>query len=196
MNMNRQQNNRTIAITHDHTMYGLAARRKQGERAVFSQYYAPEFVRGGVNVIGWVAGGDPPFFSIDNDHAWSGTLELLDMLWQEAEECRDSLVICLNFQDMERAVEEGKIALFITIEGGLALEQGERSNSVMNLRTLHQSGVRSLQLVGQGWNQLMVSQGAHPAPSSGLSAVGKEIVREMNRLGMVINLSQFGAGFS
>lgn len=41
----------TVAITHDHSMYGLAARRTRGERAVFSSHYAPLFRQGGVDVI-------------------------------------------------------------------------------------------------------------------------------------------------
>ncbi len=44
----------TVVIAHDHAMYSLAARRSQGERAVFSNYYAPLARRGGVNVIGLV----------------------------------------------------------------------------------------------------------------------------------------------
>ena len=45
-------------------MYGLAARRSQGERAVFSRHYAPLVRQGGVDVIGMVIGGDPPLLGI------------------------------------------------------------------------------------------------------------------------------------
>jgi hypothetical protein len=90
----------TIAITHDHSMYGLAARRMRGERAVFSTHYMPLFRQGGVDVIGWVVGGDPPFFGIENNNPWWGSLELLDMIWKEAEESQDTLAICLNYQDI------------------------------------------------------------------------------------------------
>jgi hypothetical protein len=50
----------TVVIAHDHIMYGLAARRSRGERAVFSNTYASLIRKGGVNVIGLVVGGDPP----------------------------------------------------------------------------------------------------------------------------------------
>ncbi|MBI9045292.1 MAG: membrane dipeptidase [Anaerolineaceae bacterium] len=177
------------AITHDHSMYGLAARRTRGERAVFSRHYAPLFRQGGVNVIGWVVGGDPPFFAIENNNPWWGSLELLDMLWQEAEESHDTLAICRNFQEIDNALAEDKIAIFITMEGAAALGEGLYPESLINLRTLYRLGLRSLQIVGQDWNQLIDVAEKHPHPSKGLTSFGKSVVREMNRLGMVIDLS-------
>ena len=94
--MHKYHKQATVAIIHDHTMYGLAAKRTRGERAVFSRHYAPLIRQGGVNIIGWVVGGDPPFFGIDNNNSWWGSLELIDMLWKEAEESQDTLAICLN----------------------------------------------------------------------------------------------------
>jgi len=170
-------------------MYGLAARRMLGERAVFSKHYAPLIRQGGVNVIGWVIGGDPPFFGIENDNPWWGSLELLDMLWKEAQESQDTLSICLNCQDIEDAVAADKIALLITMEGGAALEEGLYPESLINLRVLYRLGLRSLQFVGQDWNQLTDARGEHPSPTKGLTAFGKNVVREMNQLGMVIDLA-------
>jgi membrane dipeptidase len=187
--MHKLHKNTTVFITHDHTMYSLAARRMRGERAVFSNHYAPLIRQGGVNVIGWVIGGDPPFFGIENDNPWWGSLELLDMLWKEAEESQDTLAICLNCQDIEDAVAEGKIALLITMEGGATLEEGLYPESLINLRILYRLGLRSLQFVGQDWNQLTDSSEEHPAPTKGLTSFGKNVVREMNQLGMVIDLA-------
>ena len=177
------------AITHDHTMYSLASRRQRGERAVFSRHFAPLIRQGGVDLIGWVVGGDPPFFGIDNDNPWWGSLALLDMLWQEAEESQDTLAICLNYQDIENAVAEGKIAILITMEGGLPLEEGSYPESLVNLRTLYRLGLRSLQFVGQDWNRLTDASEEHPHPTKGLTPFGKNVVREMNRLGMLIDLA-------
>ncbi|MFC2026174.1 dipeptidase [Chloroflexota bacterium] len=179
----------TVAITHDHTMYSLAARRRRGERAVFTTHYAPLIRQGGVNVIGWVVGGDPPFFGIENNNPWWGSLALLDMLWQEAEESHDTLAICLNCQDIDNAVAEGKIAIIITMEGGAALGEGLFPESLVNLRTLYRLGLRSLQFVGQDWNQLTDAIDEHPNPSKGLTSFGKNTIREMNQLGMVIDMA-------
>ncbi len=178
-----------VAIIHDHTMYGLAARRMRGERAVFSKYYAPLIRQGGVNVIGWVVGGDPPLFGIENDNPWWGSLELLDMLWKEAEESQDTLAICLNYLDIEDAVAEGKIAVLITMEGGAALEEDPYPESMVSLRILYRLGLRSLQLVGQDWNKMTDASEEHPFPSKGLTSFGKNVIQEMNQLGMVIDLA-------
>jgi membrane dipeptidase len=177
----------TVAITHDHTMYSLAKRRKAGEKAVFLNHYAPIIRKGGVNVIGWVIGGDPPFFGINSDDAWWGTLELLDMIWQEAEESEDVLAICKNCSEIDQAVSAGKVAILLTMEGGMALNDG--SNPLIKLRTLYRLGLRSFQFVGQDWNNLITASREHPIPSNGLSSLGKEIVREMNNLGMIIDTS-------
>lgn len=177
----------TVAITHDHTMYSLAKRRRQGERAVFSRHFAPLIRQGGVNVIGWVVGGDPPFFGIENQNAWWGSIELLDMIWQEADESQDTLAICLNVQDIYNAVSAGKIGIILTMEGGFALFEGVDPNPLVNLRMLYRLGLRSLQFVGQGWNHLIDANQEHPSPSKGLTTLGKEIVQEMNHLGMLID---------
>ena len=136
--MRSLHNELTVALTHDHTMYGLAARRKQGETAVFSNHYAPLFRQGGVNVVGWVMGGDPPFFGIENDNPWWGSMELLDMVWREAEESKDDLAICTNAQDIEDAVAADKIALILTMEGAFPLEEGP--DPLISLRMLHRLG--------------------------------------------------------
>jgi len=177
----------TVALTHDHTMYGLAARRRQGEKAVFSRHYAPQFREGGVNVVGWVMGGDPPFFAIENDNPWWGSMELLDMLWREAEESQDTLAICLNCQDIEHAIAAEKIAFILTMEGAFPLQEGP--DPLTSLRVLHRLGLRSLQFVGQDWNLLTDSSEEHPHPTQGLTSFGKTVVQEMNRLGMVIDLA-------
>ena len=177
----------TVAIIHDHTMYSLAKRRNHGEKAVFSRYYAPEFRSGGVNVVGWVIGGDPPFFGIENKNAWWGSLELIDMIWQEADESKDSLTICTNCHDIERTVSEGKIAIILMMEGGFALNNDKNHDPLMKLRILYQLGLRSFQFVGQDWNTLINATRNHPFPSQGLSSSGKSVVREMNKLGMIID---------
>jgi membrane dipeptidase len=188
MNASKLHEQAIVALTHDHTMYGLATHRKRGERAVFSSTYAPLVRQGGVNVIGWVVGGDHPLFGVESNDPWQGTLALIEMIRQEQQESVDSLAICLNSQDIDRALTLGKIAIILTVEGGKALCHGP--DPLNNLQTLYTLGVRSLQLIGQGWNCLAkVGSTSHPDPSKGLTPLGKVIVQEMNRLGMLIDLA-------
>jgi membrane dipeptidase len=178
----------TVVIAHDHTMYGLAARRSRGERAIFTNTYAPLMRKGGVNVIGLVIGGDPPLLGIESADPWWGSLTLLDMLWREAEESCDTLAICLNGQDIDEALAGRKIAVLATMEGGLALGAGPHPASLVPLRALYRLGLRSLQFVGQSWNDLTDASG-EAWSSKGLTPFGKDVVREMNCLGMVIDVA-------
>jgi membrane dipeptidase len=132
-------------------------------------------------------GGDPPFFAIENGNPWWGSMELLDMLWLEAEESKDTLAICLNCQDIEDAVAAEKITLILTMEGAFPLQEGP--DPLASLRVLYRLGLRSLQVVGQDWNLLTDSSEEHPHPTQGLTPLGRSVVQEMNRLGMLIDLS-------
>ena len=75
------------------------------------------------------------------------------------------------------------------MEGGVALEEGLYPESLVNLRILYRLGLRSLQFVGQDWNRLTDASEEHPYPSKGLTSFGKNVVREMNQLGMVIDMA-------
>jgi membrane dipeptidase len=184
----------TVVVAHDHTMFGLAAQRIQGERAVFTNQYAPQIHKGGVDVIGLVIGGDRPRLGNGPVDPWWGSVALLDMLWQEAEESSDTLKICLSYQDIDAAAAEGKIAALLTMEGALPVQEGPFPESLVNLRMLYRLGLRSLQFLGQGWNRIFDAPasawtGSGQTRSEGLTPFGVDVVREMNRLGMVIDLA-------
>lgn len=85
--------------------------------------------------------------------------------------------------DLEALQERGHVAAFVACEGGDCLEgRPER------LERMYADGVRSLQLVHYARNELGDLQTAEPQ-HDGLSAVGREVVREMNRLGMLIDVA-------
>jgi membrane dipeptidase len=85
--------------------------------------------------------------------------------------------------DVERIVASGKLAMPLAIEGGHAIE-----NSLETLREFHELGVSSMTLthnVTHDW----ADSGADEARWGGLNDLGREVVREMNRLGMVVDVS-------
>lgn len=84
--------------------------------------------------------------------------------------------------DIEQAGEQGKIASLLGIEGGHAIE-----NSLGALRMFHALGVRYMTLTHSQSNDWADAAGQDG--HNGLTAFGREVIREMNRLGMLVDLS-------
>jgi membrane dipeptidase len=97
----------------------------------------------------------------------------------------DRLLFATTAADVRRAKREGKVAILIGVEGGHAIE-----GSLDRLRDLHAHGVRYLTLT---WNNGLPwagsSIGAGGTSTGGLTEFGRDVVREMNRLGMLVDLS-------
>jgi membrane dipeptidase len=97
----------------------------------------------------------------------------------------DRLLLATTAADVRRARAAGKIAILIGVEGGHAIE-----SSLDRLRDLHARGVRYLTLT---WNNGLAwagsSMGEGGTRTGGLTDFGREVVREMNRLGMLVDVS-------
>jgi membrane dipeptidase len=97
----------------------------------------------------------------------------------------DRLRFATTAADVRRAKRDGKVAILIGVEGGHAIE-----SSLERLRELHGRGVRYLTLT---WNNGLPwagsAMGAGGSRTGGLTDFGREVVREMNRLGMLVDIS-------
>lgn len=171
---------------HNHFMIGLDPLRTTGERGVFSAKYAPEFKKGGVNVITAVVGADTPSCCAFSDNLQWGTFRVLNSLLQESEESCDTMKVCVSYQEISETVEAGKIACIMGIEGGRPLEGKSNYDSLDILQILYKLGLRQVQLCDFGRNRL--GDGLSTACThGGLTPFGMEVVREMNRLGMIVD---------
>ena len=97
----------------------------------------------------------------------------------------DRLLFATTAADVRRAKAEGKIAILIGVEGGHAIE-----GSLDRLRDLYQRGARYLTLTwnnGNAWAGSSIGEGN--TRTGGLTPFGRDVVREMNRLGMLVDLS-------
>lgn len=110
-------------------------------------------------------------------------VQLIDILYGQAEKYTDFMSICRNYIEIKQAFEEKKVAAIISIEGAEAL-QGELSA----LRMYYRLGVRSICLTWNCRNEIADSC-RDDASGGGLSEFGREVVAEMNRLGMLIDVS-------
>ncbi|MFE5515458.1 dipeptidase [Streptomyces sp. NPDC056529] len=121
------------------------------------------------------------------DDAVSATLEQIDAVDQLLERYAADLAPALTADDMEAARKQGRIASLKGAEGGHSI-----NNSLATLRALHALGVRYMTLTHNDNNDWADSATDDPGVG-GLSAFGRQVVREMNRSGMLVDLSHVAA---
>ena len=93
------------------------------------------------------------------------------------------LQLCLSGQDILAAKQAGKFGVLLSVEGGHAME-----DSLLKLQAFYEVGVRSLTLTWNNANNWADSS-AEPPRHSGLTPFGHDVIREMNRLHMLIDIS-------
>ncbi len=117
----------------------------------------------------------------------ASVLKQIDVVYRLVERYPDDLEIALTAADVRRVHASGKIASMMGIEGGHAIE-----DSLAVLRMLYQLGARYMTLTHSDalrWADSATDEPRH----GGLTPFGKEVVREMNRLGMLVDLSHVSA---
>jgi membrane dipeptidase len=173
---------------HCHLTKELIGKRDQGERQVFKNYYLPLFNQVGIRVLLLIIGGDNNANVKGSDLMLWGALEVIDYVYQEFEECAGVVQLCTRSPDIDEALKEGKVAVLLGLEGGRPLEGRPMQDSLSTLRAFYRLGVRSLQLTGNGRNRLADGI-AEARTNGGLTQFGAAVVKEMNRLGMVVDIS-------
>ncbi|KAF8995477.1 membrane dipeptidase-domain-containing protein [Cyathus striatus] len=115
------------------------------------------------------------------------TLEQIDISKLLIEKYPETFELALTSQDIKRAISNGKIASMLGVEGGHQL-----GNSIAVLRQYHALGVRYVTLTHVCHNAFADSCGYLPGIiplHGGLSELGKSLIQEMNRLGVLVDLS-------
>lgn len=160
--------------------------RRLKEQSCSGQVDLPRLRQGGVRVQFFAAFISPRY----RGRALVRAMELVDRFYTELEECAGEIMLVRDFSDLQRALGQGKIAALLSIEGGEALE-----GRLGILRILHRLGVRCLTLTWNGRNEL--GDGVAEERTGGrLTRFGMEVVQEMNRLKMLVDVSHLAeAGF-
>jgi len=120
---------------------------------------------------------------VDHGGAARRTLDMIDSVYRAVERHPNDLMFATSTADIRRAKRENKIAALMGIEGGHAIE-----NSLPTLREFYRLGVRYMTLTWNNTND-WADAGRGEKKHNGLSEFGKEVVREMNRLGMLVDVS-------
>ena len=130
------------------------------------------------------------FFSvyIKPDYVTNGgsarrTLDMIDSVYRAVERHPNDLLLATSAADIRRAKRQNKIAALMGIEGGHAIE-----NSLPTLREFYRLGVRYMTLTWNNTND-WADAGRGEKKHNGLTDFGKEVVREKNRLGMLVDVS-------
>lgn len=153
--------------------------RDIGQNSGHGQLDLPRLAAGGVNVQFFAAFISPKF----KDWALKKCLQYIDDFYLLLEKHQEVIAVAFNAAEIRKITAAGKIAALLAVEGGEVL-----SGELAVLRMLYRLGVRSITLTWNGRNELGDGVGEGDA-AGGLSQFGRAVVREMNRLGMLVDVS-------
>jgi membrane dipeptidase len=153
-----------------------------GERVSDGQFDLPRARQGGVNAM---------FFSLfvteeyyPQHYETKQALRLVDLALRELKHNNSMIELALNGSDIDRIVKAGKIAAVLDMEGSI-----DRGGDLGVLRQFYKLGLRSYQLSAHNAQNGYADSCCSPPQWHGLNDKGRALVSEMNRLGMVINVS-------
>ena len=133
------------------------------------------------------------FFSIWVEPSFKGqyahrALDLIDSVYEQVAHHPDRMMMAFSVEDIEKAHQQKKLAALLGVEGGHAIE-----NDLDLLRDYYRLGVRYMTLTWSNTNEWADSSGditdAKVEHHNGLTDFGRRVVLEMNRLGMMVDIS-------
>ncbi|HEX3078747.1 MAG TPA: dipeptidase, partial [Lachnospiraceae bacterium] len=179
-------------------LYSLKRRNEPGSLQMNSLHLDLEKMRKG----GYLLQNFAIFLSMnDHENLFEDCIKMIDLFYQEMEANKDTIAVAYSYDDMERNEAQGKLSALLTIEEG-AVTKG----SLEYLRTFYRLGVRMLTLTWNFKNEIgypnfdyisgqvpdLISRNS----KNGLTEFGVEFIHEMERLGMIVDVSHLSdAGF-
>lgn len=169
-----------FADCHNDLLLGVLHQKERGIADAFGDFWLPQLKTG--NVVLQVL----PVY-VEEQFIGEGSLRrsmvLFETAWQIAEKHSNDVALCLSSGDITRAQSEGKIALVLAVEGAEAA-----GSSIEFFDLFFKMGVRLLSLT---WNRrTMFADGVGESDTGGkLTSLGIEAVAEMERIGMILDIS-------
>lgn len=180
-----KDNMSSIVIDGHFDMLGyVLKKRKAGYKKVIEREFLPEFIEGGVIVVVaslFVESQYVPEMSMRN------ALDQIGSLYEEIEESNKEIRLCKSCEDIEEAIRSKKLAIILSFEGVEPI-----GNDLTMLRVFYELGVR---IVGLTWSRRnYAADGCHfynieEGTKGGLTDFGVKLVKEAERLGMLIDVS-------
>jgi membrane dipeptidase len=163
-----------------------------------TNYLTPRLIEAGLSVVIMPVSGDSLEERDGLQGMFEGSMRVLDMILSDMEKSKGKSTIILTKADVPTRPNVGKVQYFLDIEGGGAIqtempEPGFSPDRYLSLlRQFFRLGVRGVQLTHNGRNQLGDGRGIDKMGSK-LTPFGVEVIREMNRLGMMVGVSHMSA---
>ncbi|HEV7665759.1 MAG TPA: dipeptidase [Chloroflexota bacterium] len=169
-----------IVDSHNDFATAIAARRADGDYCSLAEYWLPRFRAGGLAVVVapvWISSLFVP------EGALRRAVQVVDGLLSEIEAAPDEVALVKSYAEIERARSEGKVGILLAFEGAEPL-----GHDLAALRLFHAVGLRMLSLTWSRRNAF--GDGAWENESrGGLTRLGKEAIHQMDRLGIIVDVS-------
>ena len=140
----------------------------------------PRMREGGIDLEVFACWVDP---KIPRGEYIRRALSIMDAFFRQIEASSGEVIHARTADDIIEAKSKGKLAAVLAVEGGHAID-----NSLEVLRIYHRLGVRIMTLTWNNSND-WADSAVNPKPDGGLTDFGREVIVEMNRLGMIVDIS-------
>lgn len=163
---------------HSDTMTDIRTRRHAGETDVLKNHHLPLYKKGDVGGLLYAIWTDPDL----GDHQKT-MFEIVSSAFEEFDSAKDLVEVAYNTRDIDRIVKSGKTAIVLGIEG---LDGFNGDLSI--LRLLYHLGFRHAMLTWSNDNAFAAGV-SHTGPGDGITPLGKKALRELETLGMLVDVS-------
>lgn len=172
-----------VVVEGHRDVYEQLYRRSLGEETPLRDAIAPRLIRDGINVSVYAISGDSYSHSQNTGRYLETALENIDMFLEEAPKSEGMISMIRTKSDLPEEVRPANVTFLLHFEGGMPLQ-----GSIHQLRNFYRIGLRSMQLTWNFRNEL--GDGVwENRTKGGLTRFGVEVIKEMNRLGMVVDLA-------
>ena len=173
-----------MVIVDAHSDYALHVYREhlKGNKNVLKEQHLPFLRKGGVNIELLTVGGDFELFPEFDSQDYNTIVKIIKLVIHEISENPDLFYLIKNSVDLEKMQNGNKIGYLLALEGSNSI-----GNNLNLVRSYYELGVRSIALTHNSRN--LLADGCAEKPAKGLSSLGKDYVKELNDLNLIIDLS-------
>ncbi|HLX78681.1 MAG TPA: membrane dipeptidase [Acidimicrobiales bacterium] len=175
-----------VVDTHNDLMLLVDFHDERLRRDTFQEYWLPQLRAGGVDVQVLPIWVEP---RLQSEGGLRRTLLLIERVHELAEENSDDVSVCRTMFEVDVALKEGKIALIIALEGAHGIGQDP-----CLIRSMDRVGVRIVSIAHLGRTFLADGSGLDDSSASRLTPEGLSVFKEMERRGIVFDVSHLGLG--